>query len=208
MSSKRTKTRLQSSGKARLTSEKPCTASPTSLLFVIYFPLYSTLHQPLVEAHQTYGPKATDMRMILSHSFILTALLVLLSSTVAQPPPPPTQPPAAPPAPPPCNPFIQVCSNPNCTSSENIGSVQVLSPNTSAYFYVGSAINVSWTYSGETDSTQFPINNIHIYYQKVDAASWNQVATVPARATNYSWLLDTFAAGTGGNFKVGFISRA
>ncbi|KNC98288.1 uncharacterized protein SPPG_09395 [Spizellomyces punctatus DAOM BR117] len=135
---------------------------------------------------------------------LVTSLLVLFSGTAAQPPPAPAPAPAppAPPAPPPCNPFIQVCPNPNCTDSSNIGQVYIASPNTTAYFYVGKPVNVTWTYSAETDTSKFPINSVHIYYQKSDAQKWAEVASVPARATNYSWALEDFQAGTGGNFKI------
>ncbi|KAI9093099.1 hypothetical protein DFS34DRAFT_583429 [Phlyctochytrium arcticum] len=131
--------------------------------------------------------------------WVFSLLLTLFTfSTIAQPPPPPPGQTT-----PTCNPILNICPPPlNCTDSDVLGRVDVLSPNRTTYFYVGQPVNISWSYSGETDVSKYPINNVSIYYQRSEASTWNPIQTVGAREVKYTWPMKDFEGGTGGTFKI------
>ncbi|KAJ3189104.1 hypothetical protein HDU85_002729 [Gaertneriomyces sp. JEL0708] len=126
------------------------------------------------------------------------ALCAVLSPVFAQPPPPPQQPPP----PPACNPILEICPNPTCTDSENIGQVLISSPNRSSFFYIGNPINITWDYSAEVDIAQFPIQGVNLYWQKDGQRDWQEITALPARAKTHIWEMQDAQAGTGGTFRI------
>ena len=94
-----------------------------------------------------------------------------------------------------CNPNIQNCPTADCLNSPNLGVTQIISPNRSAYEYIGVPILVNWTYSDTTDKAQFPVTKVSIYYKSMTSKTWIFVADVGARNTTFNWTVSNVLEG-------------
>jgi hypothetical protein len=95
-----------------------------------------------------------------------------------------------------CNPNIQNCPTADCMDSPNLGLTQIMSPNRSAYEYIGVPILVNWTYSDTTNKAQFPLTKVSIYYKPMSSKTWIFVADVGARNTTFNWTVTNVLEGS------------
>jgi hypothetical protein len=114
-------------------------------------------------------------------------LHLLIALAVAQPPV--SQPaPSASPSPtgrptPECDPFVDVC--PEYTSGElqceqvtQAGRLIVNSPNTTAFYYIGTPINITISYTRETNR-ELPRNEVVMYYRNIGNEDWTEWGSIP-----------------------------
>ncbi|KAI8915654.1 hypothetical protein EDD86DRAFT_196542 [Gorgonomyces haynaldii] len=132
-------------------------------------------------------------RQDLPQEMILTLLQLVAaqapSSTVATSAPAPSAT---------CDPYNTVCAGVSCALPGTGGLVRLASPNTTAYFYVGQPINITWTYSDLADP-QYPTQSVNIYYRQVGTDAWTSWVIAPPKSKTAFGTINNVA---GGNYQV------
>jgi hypothetical protein len=93
-----------------------------------------------------------------------------------------------------CNPYTQVCPNADCTDSDNLGITTIISPNKTAYFYIGVPILVNWTYVNSAEN--FPVTQVVLYYKLMKDKTWTRIGNVSRSTRTFSWTLESALAGS------------
>ena len=89
-----------------------------------------------------------------------------------------------------CNPTIQQCDNAQCNTATTPGRILVNRPGRNAYAYIGSSINITWSYTEGTDNRTFPVNGFSFYYKKKedDNSKWISIGNATkGNNTVYTW---------------------
>lgn len=114
-----------------------------------------------------------------------------------------------------CNPNTKLCPNAICSPVQTSGRLIVQSPNTGTFYSIGQLINVTWTYSSQSNPN-FPSNSVNLYYRPANRNDWINWATLSPNTTTWQGNIDNAADGSyevlilpdnidssGGVFKVG-----